>query len=458
MVTIYFDKQVFSHLFKAKDEKYVALREKILSHKDEFIFLYSNAHLLDLQNDTTDTKYAEMEFIQSIVDGNCLVYEAPNIVVRKQTPRESFDTIHRIDDFSWIDDLDFATITDEQRKAIYNIVDITTKELSGELDYDWLTSRTPISSDKLFCDKTAFSAVMNLYARNLFENKESYKILRDDTIARYNPSLITADGENIFNEQFATSSIGLSFIDTVKAVLTQMGLPLSDPGTVYYTSYMLLDILGINKESRKKVRYRNVQADCCHSFFGSYCDCIVSDDEGVIRKSKTLYKLCDFGTKVYSIDEFIEKFDEAVNNNRKSAREYFDEIYYDYIVRKILRVETTTKHTITYLEAAHKYFGYFNCLAERTDEDERIIILHKSNDFNQPILVKEIEIIVNRLVRAFNDMGATSEMFNEAMELPQIKANNWERILVLDDAYMVLTIFKDTPMLCFWIKMKQPTS
>ena len=300
MVTIYFDKQVFSHLFKAKDEKYIALREKILSHKDEFIFLYSNAHLLDLQNDKTDRKYTEMEFMQSIVDGNCLVYEAPNIVVRKQSPKEAFDTIHKVDDFSWIDDLDFSTITDEQRKALNNIVDITAKELSGKLDYDWLTSRTPISSDNLYCDKSAFSAVMNFFSCNLFENKESYKILRDDTIARYNPSLITADSENIFNEQFTSSPLGLSFIDTVKAVLTQMGLPLSDPGTVYYTSYMLLDMFGINKEPRKKVRYRNIQTDCSHSFFGSYCDCIVSDDDGLIRKSKTLYKLCDFGTKVYS--------------------------------------------------------------------------------------------------------------------------------------------------------------
>ena len=128
MVTIYFDKQVFSHLFKAKDEKYFAMREKILSHRDEFIFLYSNAHLMDLQNDTTDTKYAEMEFMQSIVDGNCLVYESPDIVVRKQTPREAFDTIHRIDDFSWIDDIDFSTITDDQRNAINNIVDIAAKD------------------------------------------------------------------------------------------------------------------------------------------------------------------------------------------------------------------------------------------------------------------------------------------------------------------------------------------
>lgn len=454
MVTIYFDKQVFSHLFKAKDEKYIALREKILSHRDEFIFLYSNAHLMDLQNDTTDTKYAEMEFMQSIVDGNCLVYEAPNIVVRKQSPKEVFDTIHKIDDFSWIDDLDFSTITDEQRKAINNIVDITAKELSGKLDYDWLTSRTPISSDNLYCDKSAFSAVMNFFSCNLFENKESYKILRDDTIARYNPSLITADSENIFNEQFASSPLGLSFIDTVKAALTQMGLPLSDPGTVYYTSYMLLDMFGINKEPRKKVRYRNIQTDCCHSFFGSYCDCIVSDDEGLIRKSKTLYKLCDFGTKVYSIDEFIEKFDEAINNNKKSAREYFDEIYYDYIARYILKAETTPECIITYLKTSNQYFGYFNCMIERKSETETIIILHKNNDINQPILVREIEIIVNRMVRAFNDMGANFNWFDRELEFPQIKEDRWDRILILDDAYMSLTKFKDVPMLCFFIKMK----
>ena len=57
MVTIYFDKQLFSHLFKSQEEKYLVLREKILSHRDEFIFTYSNAHLFDLQQDTTDIKY-----------------------------------------------------------------------------------------------------------------------------------------------------------------------------------------------------------------------------------------------------------------------------------------------------------------------------------------------------------------------------------------------------------------
>ncbi len=55
MVTIYFDTHVFSHLYKCQEEKFHVLRRKILEHKDEFIFLYSDAHLQDLYNDSTDT-------------------------------------------------------------------------------------------------------------------------------------------------------------------------------------------------------------------------------------------------------------------------------------------------------------------------------------------------------------------------------------------------------------------
>ena len=93
MITIYLDKQVFSHLFNAREEKYSLLREKILSHKDEFIFFYSNAHLFDLQDDKTNIKYAEMDFMQTIVDGNRLIYEDAKQVVMKQSPRDAFMNI-----------------------------------------------------------------------------------------------------------------------------------------------------------------------------------------------------------------------------------------------------------------------------------------------------------------------------------------------------------------------------
>lgn len=108
MVTIYLDKQVFSHLFNAKEEKYSLLREKILSHKDEFIFFYSNAHLFDLQDDKTDIKYTEMEYMQSIVSGYHLIYENHKQEVIKQSPRNAFETIGKIEDFSWLENFVFT--------------------------------------------------------------------------------------------------------------------------------------------------------------------------------------------------------------------------------------------------------------------------------------------------------------------------------------------------------------
>ena len=88
-------------------------------------------------------------------------------------------------------------------------------------------------------------------------------------------------------------------------------------------------------------------------------------------------------------------------------------------------------------------------MIERKSKDETVIILHKNNDLKQPILAKELEIITNRIVRVFNDMGATFTLFDEAVEIPLLKADNWNRFLTLNK-------FKDTPMLCLWIKLKQP--
>ena len=70
--------------------------------------------------------------------------------------------------------------------------------------------------------------------------------------------------------------------------------------------------------------------------------------------------------------------------------------------------------------------------------------------------VKVRQIWCRLIVRVFNDMGATFTLFDEAVEIPLLKADNWNRFLMLNDADVCLTKFKDTPMLCLWIKLKQP--
>lgn len=454
MVTIYFDKQIFSHLFNARDEKFSILRKKILAHKKDFIFLYSNAHIFDLQRDDTNIKYKEMEFMQSIVDGCHIRYESPNILVTEESPRSVFDNAVKLDDVSWLDELDVSKLSEEQRRFINNLMDVLVKELSGKLSVDWLIKREPLDTRDLVVTEDAVIPFLKSYMSNFWDS-QFYKQIRANTISRYNPTGITADGGTSFDKELLLSSpLKLSFIDTVNAALKQMCLDASNAGMVYSISYMLLDMLGVSKEPQGKVKIHNLQVDSAHSFFGSYCDCLVSEDSGMRAKSKELYKLFNRNTQVYSIDEFIEKFDEAISNNQKSAREYFDEIQNDYVARNIIKTETSSVGILTHLKTCYQYFGYFSYMIERESKDEKVTMLYKSNDANQPLLMREIEIVVNRLVNVFNDMGADFSPFDPQKEWPQIQDGKWNRMLELNDAYMCLTKHETFPVLCFWIKLK----
>ena len=457
MVTIYFDKQLFSYLFNAKEEKYIILRDKILSHKDDFVFLFSDAHLLDLQQDSTDIKYKEMDFMQSVVGENCLICKDSNIVVANESPRSAFSHFVNTQQLSWLDNFDLSQIPKEQYDFINNAIDLSIKDFKGELELDWITKRTPIHTNELNVNKDEFSSFLKFIMANLYDKKDTYKAMRDVAMENYNPTKITADGDRVFNDQLSSSPLGLSFINLIKAVSNQLGMSFLGFGMVYFLSYTLLDLLGICKEPRKKVKIRNMQTDSFHSFFGTYCDCIVSDDEGVRDKSKILYRLFNVETQVYSIDEFIEQFDKAINDNKKTAREYFGEIRNDYEQKEVLHTENHSEYTITQLKAAHKYFGYFNHMFERESKDGTVIMLHKNINIKNSIYVQEVEVIVNRIARIFNSMGAEIRLFDKETDWEQIRSDNWRRGVDFNDAEAYLAKFKDIPALYFLIEFKNPS-
>ena len=281
--------------------------------------------------------------------------------------------------------------------------------------------------------------------------------MRDVAMENYNPTKITADDDRVFNDQLSSSPLGLSFINLIKAVSNQLGMSSLGFGMAYFLSYTLLDLLGICREPRKKVKIRNMQTDSFHSFFGTYCDCIVSDDEGVRDKSKILYRLFNVETQVYSIDEFIGQFDKAINDNKKTAREYFDEIRNDYEQKEVLHTENHSEYTITQLKAAHKYFGYFNHMFERESKDGTVIMLHKNINIKNSIYVQEVEVIVNRIARIFNSMGAEIRLFDKETDWEQIRSDNWRRGVDFNDAEAYLAKFKDIPALYFLIEFKNPS-
>ena len=44
------------------------------------------------------------------------------------------------------------------------------------------------------------------------------------------------------------------------------------------------------------------------------------------KKNQILYERYNIDTQIYTLDEFIDKFDEAIANNKKTAKEYIDEM------------------------------------------------------------------------------------------------------------------------------------
>ena len=97
-------------------------------------------------------------------------------------------------------------------------------------------------------------------------------------------------------------------------------------------------------------------------------------------------------------------------------------------------------------------------MSERTSKDDTVIILHKNKRASQLLLIQEIEIVVNRLVRSFNEIGATFSLFNKEVEFSQMRTGNWNRILKLNDADIYLTNAQDSFMLYLWINVRHPVS
>lgn len=94
-------------------------------------------------------------------------------------------------------------------------------------------------------------------------------------------------------------------------------------------------------------------------------------------------------------------------------------------------------------------------MLERQSKDETAIILYKDKDIYQPLHIKEVGIVVNRLVNVFKEIGIDLPLFDSEVELPHMKDDKWKRTIILDDCEIYLTKFEKHPMLCLFIKLKK---
>jgi len=441
MVRIYFDKQIFSYLFKKEKSQYVKLLDKIKTQKAS-LFCYSHAHLLDLKNDKTNIKYSELEFIDTIVNDNYLSYHA----IKKKTscylarPLEAFADLEEDSDevdFSSILNFDTSDLSAEDKEKIEKAKTLFTDTKLGfnfpELDNvdskitDPLSKLLPFGQEPM--SLMQWSEHFMGMLKNMQEDKTVYKGLRNVTDKHFNNGKFTIDYDEInFNEDLKDSHLQKTFIEYVNSNLNPNGDKEISKYDFFTNAYFTLDLLGISKEPSKSVRFNNMLNDGIHSYYGAYCDCVVSDDAGFLKKTRALYKLLEIDTKVMHVDDFIKSFDFIVEKEEKDQNAFSELLIND--LRNGLIVDSyksidINRNTNT-IKPFHNYLGFFNRIDNIQEDGKSYLYFYrKTKNYSDFTFIREYELVVNNAVDIFGGDKYFKEKFEWEKEKDLIQSNKW---------------------------------
>lgn len=216
--------------------------------------------------------------------------------------------------------------------------------------------------------------------KNMQEDKSVYKGLRNVTDKHINNGKFTIDYDEIdFNEDLKDSPLQKTFIDYVKSNINQNGDKEFSNYDFFTNAYFTLDLLGISKEPSKSVRFNNMLNDGIHSYYGAYCNCVVSDDKGFLKKTRALYKLLGIDTKVMHADDFIESFDFIVEQKEKDQSTFSELLVNDIenglIVASHKSIEIN-RETNT-IKPFHNYLGFFNRIDNIKENNKKYLYFYR---------------------------------------------------------------------------------
>jgi hypothetical protein len=471
MVRIYFDKQIFSHLFKQEKAQYVKLLNQIRIQKAS-LFCYSHAHLRDLKNDKTNIKYSELEFMDSIVNDNYLSYHAieKNTSCYLARPLEAFADVEKETydiDFSSIFDFDTSDLNPEGQEKFENAKNLLTET---KLDFNFpemenldsaitdpLKNFLPFGKEPMSIMQWSEHFMGML--KNMQEDKTVYKGLRNVTEKHINNGKFTIDYDEIdFNEDLKDSHLQKTFIEYVNSNLNPNGDKEISKYDFFTNAYFILDLLGISKEPSKSVRFKNMLNDGIHSYYGAYCDCVVSDDNGFLKKTRALYKLLGIDTKVIHADDFIQSFDFIVEKEEKDLNSFSELLVNDLknglIVDSYKSIDIN-RETNT-IKPAHVYLGFFNRIDNIVEDGKSYLYFYrKTNNYSNFTFLREYELVVNNAVKIFGADNLFKEKFEWEKEKDLIQSDKWYgRIWEFETFTLKIEMNKGSGKLSILISMK----
>lgn len=441
MIQIYLDHNVIQDLKKHENK---GLLDKVLAAKEYVVFVFSTAHLQDLNRDLTEEKYADMAFMEQIVENHCYFYDK-GIRLNYITPFEYYN------DHEWphpdlktgMEDL-FDSSVGDLLKAIplnFNEIIEKSKEVSGENTLHspedlHIISHPPQLTEKLLTQsQTLFDFFENMLTLttqlnvNQSEFKEHLKYFHAYSELEKAYEIIGIQGFNgleITDKPLFWKSYTAKFVH---------GNETKSLYQLYRDMYSGLELFGLVKGKPKKQKMMGMINDSEHSFFGTACDYIVSKDEDFLNKTRFMYPLYEAETKIIHISELSNVLDKLALEVRFTLADLVKNIALLNEAKQPDHTEKTEAGDISCIALKSSYFAYFDIVCSTRNSDGIYYeFSKKTTQFSEGTLVKQVEYVTNRLIEELGEDHYGKGKF-DIVEITGEKA--WDGRTWLDNHFLI---------------------
>lgn len=431
MPRIYLDSNVFSNLKDPKDPAHITLKELLEKYKDNITLVFSHAHIRDKKNDSSDMKFDDFKFMETLVQDNYLSYHAIDQCSSSYlaTPKMVYDD--ELDE-SLDELLNFFEPTDDDDQQIIAFKN----HLASALDKTEIkVEQTMLESgvekemiDRLFNGKDGNPTLLDItkgvanLTKDIITDGLTYKNLRNLIESGLGQQLDEVKQDKFgLNDAFRNSFFQKTFVEFIKDsvhVKDKSKVPYYE---FYTLSYHVLDMLGISKDKLgKKNKYGNLLNDALHSYYARYCDVLVTNDKGLREKSTILYHMYEVSTQIVSVEECNELLNDIGVDTDVDQRHLFTKIGYDVqnSERKFLGKFGEDKEVYRLGEIS-RYFNFFDVfLIEISEKTSRYILCKSDTSYLSEPNFREMGKIIDRLIKLFgkDSTGAGFFDFNAETE------------------------------------------
>jgi hypothetical protein len=414
---------------KANDVS-VQLNQLLRANKKKLFPLFSRAHIEDLKNDLTENKFKDTIFIEEIAGQYMLYYDA--IHKRQElylvSPTSSLKSHLEVTetDLSNIFELGNDDTSKGLEDQLNNILDmplfnINLPSLEMEKYKDTLMNFLPLSEKPLSIRD--FMNHMQTLMEQLFDKKSQlYKKTRKVNIDQFNFNQVDFSITN-FNDILKKSPLGKSLSELINS--SDQKLSNSD----YFTKgFVLLNMLGLDKEKNKKTNFISLSNDSQHSYYASFCDIFITEDKGLRLKSELLYSTQNISTRIMTPEQFLSIYNEFEPEQILTPTDFIEKITDSLKESKPYSIfKSTTFNRFTEYHLLDKmFFDFFNHVEVIRDEDSGTFVVLTSNKSNYytGIYYDEIELITNKIAAVFG-LDLEGHLFFLPEDKTQLAKSDW---------------------------------